>query len=246
MPAFFDRVITVYGRKPALEVLSDASLDCYRLHLADSNRPARILDELCALAERRGIEIAYHSKLELSRISRKGSQDQGVAVDVLCPRFTRLEEFLAADAGGAARLLATDGITNPQNAGMLIRSAVAGGIDGILWPAAGNAALGPLAVKASAGTLFRAPLIRCGSLPEALRECRENGYRVCVLQAGAETSLLDAERPRRAIYVLGNETTGPSREVLALADLALRIPMENGVESLNVAVTAALIAYLSR
>ena len=241
MPAFFDRIITVYGRKPALEVLSDSSLDCYRLHLADSNRPARILDELRALAERRGIEIACHSKLELSRISRKG-----VAVDVLCPRFTRLEEFLDADAGSAARLLAVDGITNPQNAGMLIRSAVAGGIDGILWPAAGNAALGPLAVKASAGTLFRAPLIRCRSLPEALGDCQKYGYRVCVLDATAGISLMDAERPERAIYVLGNETTGPSREVIALADMALRIPMENGVESLNVAVTAALIAYLPR
>ena len=91
MPPIFDRLITVYGRKPALEVLADDSLDCYRLHLADSNKPAKIIDELCAYAERRGIEISYHSKLELSRISRKGSQDQGVAVDVLCPGFSSLE-----------------------------------------------------------------------------------------------------------------------------------------------------------
>ena len=167
-------------------------------------------------------------------------------MDVLCPRFTRLEEFLDADTGAAARLLAVDGITNPQNAGMLIRSAVAGGIDGILWPASGNAALGPLAVKASAGTLFRAPLIRCRALPEALAACRHCGYRVCVLDAAAEASLMDAERPERAIYVLGNETSGSSREVTAQADIALQIPMENGVESLNVAVTAALIAYLPR
>jgi 23S rRNA (guanosine2251-2'-O)-methyltransferase len=245
MPAFFDKVVTVYGRKPALEVLSDPDLTCYRLHLADSNRPAKILDELCSLAARRGIEIARHSKRELSRISRKGSQDQGVAVDVVCPRFRSLPEFLDEDTGAPSRLLAADGITNPQNAGMLIRSAVAGGVDGILWPSTGNAALGPLAVKASTGTLFRAPLVRCRDLAAALDACQRRGFQVCVLDAGAAEALPGAELPERAIYVLGNETDGPSPAVRTLADRALRISMQNGVESLNVAVTAALIAYLT-
>ena len=246
MPSFFDRIITVYGRKPALEALKDPSLDCYRLHLAESNKPAKILDELCSLAEQRGIEIAHHSKIELSRISRKGSQDQGVAVDVLCPGFTGLDDFLSEDDGAPRRLLAVDGITNPQNAGMLMRSAVAGGIDGILWPKSGSAALGPLAIKASAGTLFRAPLVRCGKLADALSSCQQQGFQVAVLDADGEASLFDADLPERIIFVLGNETEGPSPDVTALADLSLRIPMDNGVESLNVAVTAALISYLAR
>ncbi len=245
MSGFFDQVLTVYGRKPALEVLQDDSLNCYRLHVADSNKPAPILDQMRALAEQRGIEILTHGKRELSRISRKGSQDQGVAVDVHCPAFASLEDFLARDNGAPARLLAADGITNPQNLGMLVRSAVAGGIDGILWPRDGNAALGPLAVKASAGTLFRAPLVRCRDLPDALNTCQQQGFRVCVLDANAEQSLFDGNTGDRVIYVLGNETDGPSKPVLALADEQRHIPMQNGVESLNVAVTAALIAYLA-
>ncbi|MEP5765600.1 MAG: RNA methyltransferase [Halieaceae bacterium] len=244
MPSFFDQVITVYGRKPVLEALQDDSLSCYRLHLSESNKPAKILDQMRSEATRRGIDVALHSKLELSRISRKGSQDQGVAVDILCPGFLSLQDFLQGNAKAPQRLLAADGITNPQNAGMLIRSAVAGGIDGILWPASGNAALGPLAIKASAGTLFQAPLIRCRELPEALQQCQQQGYRVCVLDAGADRSVFESSGERHTIYVLGNESSGPGAAVLALADEALSIPMHNGVESLNVAVTAALIAYL--
>jgi 23S rRNA (guanosine2251-2'-O)-methyltransferase len=247
MPSFFDQVITVYGRKPVLEALGDPDLQCYRLHLAESNKPAKILDEMQALARRRGIETCFHSKLELSRISRKGSQDQGVAIDILCPGFSSLEEWLENnDDGRPRRLLAADGITNPQNAGMLIRSAVAGGIDGIIWPANGNAALGPLAIKASAGTLFHAPLLRCRRLPEALVHCQQRGFTVHVLDADAELSLFDKQPAGSSIYVLGNETEGVSREVAELANSSLRIPMHNGVESLNVAVTAALIAYLVR
>ena len=242
----FEKIITVYGRKPALEILRDRSLPCYKLHLADSNRPAAILDELRKLAGQRGVEVAIHSKLELSRISRKGSQDQGVALDILCPQFSRLQDVLEGSQDAPRRLIAADGITNPQNAGMLIRSAVAGGIDGILWPGNGNAALGPLAVKASAGTLFRAPLIRCRELGAALGALKEVGYRVYALDAGASASLFDSAGDERAVYILGNETHGPSREALALADGSLAIPMANGVESLNVAVTAALIAYLRR
>jgi 23S rRNA (guanosine2251-2'-O)-methyltransferase len=255
MPAFFDQVITVYGRKPVLEVLEDTSLNCYRLHFADSNKPAPILREMEQIARRRGVEICTHGKKELSRISRKGAQDQGVAVDILCPGFTILEDYLASPPpsrtrpGRARRLLAVDGLTNPQNAGMLVRSAVAGGIDGILWPREGNAALGPLAVKASAGTLFRAPLIRCKNLADALRQCQQQGHQVCILAADAPRSIYDQAGKagsRDTIYVLGNESSGVSGEISELADTALSIPMHNGVESLNVAVTAALIAYLER
>ena len=244
MPSFFDQVITVYGRKPVLEALQDKQLSCFKLHLSESNKPAKAIDQMRELAQQRGIEIATHSKLALSRISRKGSQDQGVALDLLCPGFRSLQDLLEDANDRPRRLLAADGITNPQNAGMLIRSAVAGGIDGILWPASGNAALGPLAIKASVGTLFQAPLIRCRELPDALRQCQQHGYRVCVLDAGAQQSVFEDRSEQSSIFVLGNESSGPSAEVLELADCGLHIPMQAGVESLNVAVTAALIAYL--
>jgi len=243
--AFFESVITVYGRKPVLEALQDESLECYRLHLADSNKPAPVLSQMQVLAKRRGIEICIHGKRELSRISRNARQDQGVAADILCPQFCSLDEYLQRPAHGQRRLLALDGVTNPQNVGMLVRSALAGGIDGLLWPETGNAALGPLAIKASAGTLYRAPLIRCGDLVDALRRCQQNNHHICVLEADAVQTLPEQRPDRDCIYVLGNESTGISARVSELADSAVSIPMRNGVESLNVAVTAALIAYLT-
>ncbi|MEM0954496.1 MAG: RNA methyltransferase [Pseudomonadota bacterium] len=244
MTGFFDQIITVYGRKPVLETLRDPSLQCTRLHLADSNKPAPILKEMRALADGRGVDVVVHGKRELSRISRKGSQDQGVALDVHCPAFRSLEDYLAVSPSQSTRVLAVDGVTNPQNVGMLVRSAVAGGINAILWPRSGNAALGPLAVKASAGTLFRAPLVRCHDLTQALCDCQAQGFQVCLLDGNANCSLFETTFTTPTIFVLGNETTGPSDEVRAQADLHCAIPMANGVESLNVAVTAALVAFL--
>jgi uncharacterized protein (DUF2235 family) len=70
--AFYDRVITIYGRKPVLEALQDKSLPIHRLHLADSNKPTGIVADMLQLAQKRHIDVVYHSKQALSRISRNG------------------------------------------------------------------------------------------------------------------------------------------------------------------------------
>lgn len=242
--AFFDRILTVYGRKPALEALRDIDLQCHRLHLAESNRQGGIVGELLAEAQRRSVPVSYHSREALARISKNGKQDQGVALDVLCPEFRNLDDYLAAsDTLPRQRVLALDGITNPQNLGMILRSATAGNIDAVIWARKGNAALGPLVMKASAGTLYRAPMVICDDLAVALTRCRGQGFEILSLQAQAADSLFDYHPPGHAIYVLGNETSGVSREVADCAQRGLSIPMQRDVESLNVAVTAALIAY---
>ena len=241
--AFFDKVLTVYGRKPALETLQDTSLECHALHVAQSNRDTGIVAELKQLAQQRAIPIKVHTREALARISKNGKQDQGVAVDVLCPAYRSLEDYLATPPRHPQRLLALDGITNPQNLGMIIRSAAAGAIDGIIVPGKGSAALGPLTIKASAGTVYRAPLLLCESLPQALQRCRQAGAQVCLLEAHATQSLFEHRGSDVCIYVLGNESDGVSEAVSAMADARLSIPMRNGVESLNVAVTASLIAF---
>jgi len=242
--ARFSRMLTVYGRKPALEALQDENLRCHALHLADNNRESGIVAELTAQAARRGVAVLHHSRAELARISKNGKQDQGVAVDIACPEFRSLENFLPLlEQDRPLRLLALDGISNPANLGMIIRSAAAGGIDGIIWSRRGNAALGPLVIKASAGTLYRAPLVIASELPAALRQCAARGATICILEASAPTSLFEYLPERHCIYVLGNETEGVSAAVRELADTNLSIPMANSVESLNVAVTASLIAF---
>ena len=242
--AFFSRVLTVYGRKPVLEALCDDSLQCHALHLARSNREAGIIAQIRQQAESRGVAVMQHSREQLARLSKNGKQDQGVAVDIVCPTFRTVDKYLdSLQDHPPQRLLALDAISNPQNLGMIIRSATAGRIDGIIWSRKGNAALGPLVIKASAGTLYRAPLLLCPSLPEALRDCRERHMEICTLAADARVSLFQHRPAGHCVYVLGNETEGVSTAVRSLADTPLGIPMSNGVESLNVAITAGLIAY---
>lgn len=240
---FFDSLLTVYGRKPVLEALRDPAVKLFRLHLAESNKPAGILDEILGIARSQGADIQYHDRKALSRISKNSKQDQGVAADLQCRAYQSLDQFLSQPPRPEFRLLALDRITNPQNLGMIIRSACAGNVDGILLPQKGGAQIDALVIKASAGTVFRAPIIHCPTLPEALAKLREAGATICALSSHASQTLGDFNPTGGSVYVLGNETEGVSTETAKHCNHQLSIPMNNGVESLNVAVTAALIAF---
>ncbi len=236
-------LITVYGRNPVYEALKDPSMDIARLHLAESNRPSQAVLEIIRLAEKRGIAICYHERKALSRISKNGKQDQGVALDIQCPLYRSAEELTTDTL--PPRILAVDGITNPQNLGMIIRSACAGKIDALLLSSGkGNVTLSPLVIKASAGTLFKMPIYHCHDLAQGLDALKQRGADICTLSSYAKTTLFEYKPANSAVYVLGNETDGVSKKVQNMATIGLNIPMNRGVESLNVAVTGALIAFL--
>jgi 23S rRNA (guanosine2251-2'-O)-methyltransferase len=242
---FFNSLLTVYGRKTVLEALQDKHVQIYRLHLADSNKKADILDDIIKLAAEKKAEIVYHSRQALSRISKNASQDQGIAADLRLTGYQTYEDFISNRQATEKPfvLLALDKIHNPQNLGMIIRSACAGNIDGILLPSEGGAQIDPLVIKASAGTIFKAPLLRCQDLKKALDDFKKSDAAICALSSHAKTPLKEFNPEGDCIYILGNETEGVSKEIMNLCTHTICIPMNNGVESLNVAVTAALIAF---
>lgn len=241
---FFNQVVTLYGRKPVLEILNDKSLNIYRIHLADSNKTQGIIQEILTIAQQRSIDVLYHDRQALSRISKNSKQDQGVCIDVLCPQHKPYQDFLAdLPQKKTLRLIALDRITNPQNLGMIIRSVCAGDIDGLLIPEKGCASIDSLVVKASAGTLFKAPLLHCKKLTDSLQTFQQQGAKVYGLSSHSAEPIHRKNDDDFIIYVLGNETEGMSPEIAKLCDRRIFIPMNNQVESLNVAVTASLLAF---
>ncbi len=242
---FLNKVLTVFGRKPALEAVMTSGVKIYRVHLSDSNKPAKILDDIVSLAEKQNAEICYHDRKELSRISKNSKQDQGVAVDLLLPGFEDFDDFLEQSNQSSFELIALDRITNPQNLGMIIRSVCASPMRGILLPNKGCAKLDSLVIKASAGTVFKSSIIRCDSLEESLQALRERGANVVGLDVRTNQTLADYSSSKSTVFVLGNETDGISKEVNRCCTTNVTIPMANNVESLNVAITASLIAFRS-
>lgn len=240
--SFFDKVLTIYGRNAVMEALEDHSITIHKLHLSKSNKDASVLEQMKEIAKKRGIEVAYHDKQSLSRISKNAKQDQGVALDIVLEHFGDEESFL--DAHKAYRIIALDGVTNPQNLGMIIRSCAAGNVDAILLPTKGAAQISPLVIKASAGTLFKMPIIKTSDLAKTLKSFQNQGASLYTLSSHALNSYKEQSYSDKTIFVLGNESEGVSKSVEDLCDKSIAIPMQRDVESLNVAVTASLLAFL--
>lgn len=237
---FFDSLITLYGRNVAVEVLRDETVQIHKLHLSKSNRVDETINEIIDLAEMRGVEIKYHSKEALSRISKNSAQDQGVAIDVKALNY-RSASQIETDLPEGFRLLALDGINNPQNLGMIVRSAAASRIDGIVLPKKNSTKLSPLVMKASAGTLFKIPIYYCDTLSEIL-SLKETAF--ITLSSHAKDDIYSLKIPTKAVFVLGNESEGVSDAVMKASTHSVSIPMYRGVESLNVAVTAGIVSFL--
>lgn len=236
-----DTFITVYGRKPVLEALDDARLRVDKVIVAEglAGGPVRaILD--AARARRVPVERASAHRVKV--LAGNGRHDQGVLADVVAPAMAPVGEFLDDLGARPCAVLVLDRLTNPANVGMILRSATAAGLDGVLLARRGLPSIDPLVVKASAGVAFRAPVLRSGTVEEGCAALRDAGFALFGLDAGG-APLPDADLPARIALVLGNETHGLSDSVRPLLDGLLAIPMARGVESLGVASAGAVAAF---
>jgi 23S rRNA (guanosine2251-2'-O)-methyltransferase len=194
-----------------------------------------------------GIAIEEVSREELSRYTGAPRHDQGFAAKVQLGRVIEVDGFIEASKGRAARkpcrLIALDGVTNSQNVGMVVRSVVAAGLDGILWPLVDQPWVNGLVVRAAAGSIFECPIVRCESLTTGLAALQAAGFSCVGLDADAESSLFSTDPSHRAVFVLGSEAKGLSEDVRGLLDDRVSIPMAGPIESLNVAVAAGLVCF---
>ena len=233
--------LTLFGRKPVYEALSDPRITSQKLFIAQHAK-GELIDEIRSLAQQIALPIEYMSPLALSRISKNSRQDQGVALDVQAPLHQSLEERLKSTLPQRPIFL-LDGLNTPANLGLLIRSVWAAGAAGIILPKQGCAPLNPLAVKASAGVAIHAPIWTCHSAEEAVLLLTQQNIPIYGLAGEAKTTLFERQWPLQSVWVVGNETTGMSQEVRTQLTESVALPMDNQVESLNAAVATSIVAF---
>lgn len=165
---------------------------------------------------------------------------QGVAALVRL-RPAMLEDLLE-QVNDDLLLVGVAGIQDPGNLGTIIRSAEAFSARAVLLGEKTVSQFNPKAVRASAGSLFREPLVSV-KMAETIDLLKQHGVKVLATSSHKGTPLPEADFARPSLVVIGNEGAGVPPEIVAMADELITIPHSVRVESLNAGIAASVILY---
>ncbi len=173
----------------------------------------------------------------LNAIATTVNPDGIVAV---APRYINQQKDIKINHLG----LLGERLQDPGNLGTIIRTAVATGVEQ-LWLSRDSVDFDhPKVVRASAGEWFRLRMEIVDNLAETIQEQKaHSNIQVIATVPDASKTYWEIDLTRPSLILLGNEGAGLSPELMTLADEKVTIPLENQVESLNVAIATALILY---
>lgn len=156
--------------------------------------------------------------------------------------------YATALSGRAPLVVVLAAIQDPGNVGTIIRSAEAFGATGAIAARGTADPWSPKALRASAGSALRIPVLRGLAIPVILAQLRISGTKIVAATANRSASLADSALLATALsgpaaVFVGNEGTGLPAEVEHIADAHIAIPMGGMVESLNAGVAASIVLY---
>jgi 23S rRNA (guanosine2251-2'-O)-methyltransferase len=230
----------ITGRHPVEELLSASNQRPGRILLSEA-LPAETLKAIKDRSGEAGVPCSTCAKEEWER--RTGDRGgSGIGAEMEEYRYAELREWIASLPKRALVFL-LDGITDPQNLGAILRSARAFGVSGVIVSKDRSCPVTPSVFRASAGAAAHVPIVMVTNLSRTLESLQESGFWLYAATEEGETDVSSLAPPARTGIVLGSEEHGIRKLVRAKCDGSVRIPMEPGVDSLNVGVTAGILAF---
>jgi tRNA G18 (ribose-2'-O)-methylase SpoU len=181
--------------------------------------PAELLEELTGYLLHRGLIAAMHR-----------------------PVLPSPADLLA----NARRVVILENVVDPTNVGAIFRSVAAIGADAVLVTPRCSDPYYRRAIRVSMGTVLQVPWARVGDWHETRELLTASGFHIAALALAdnaVDLKTFAAAAPERVALVLGTEGDGLTAEALEAADTVVTIPMAHGIDSLNVAATAAVAMY---
>jgi 23S rRNA (guanosine2251-2'-O)-methyltransferase len=232
------------GQHAVREALRAMRRPLYRLVL---DRELRVEEtaELAELARAAGVQSETLPRARFAELAGPDARSQGVLLEA-GPLPELDVAALLKGTPGRRRLVALDGVEDPQNVGAVARVAEAAGVGGLILTRRRAPPLSAAVARASAGAIEHLPVARVTNLPRALEELKAAGFWSLGAEPDSGIDLFDASDRLLSgdlVVVLGAEGRGLRRGVRAVLDHEVRVPMAGRVSSLNVSAAAAVILF---
>ena len=164
---------------------------------------------------------------------------QGILAIVRMPKYD-LPDLLQGDH---THLLILESVQDPGNLGTMVRTGEGAGITVIIMNKTTVDLFNPKTIRSTMGSIYRVPYLITEHLPDLLDELHKENIRLYAAHLKGDTYYDAFDFTGACGFLIGNEGNGLSDEIAECADCYLKIPMEGKVDSLNAAVSAALLMY---
>lgn len=231
------------GRRLIADAMrAGASIETVVVAAAAVRRQDSAIAMLVTDCVRRGIRVAAGSERVMAAVSPVRSPSTAVAL--ASHRPPSVDDVLARATRGC--LLAPIGVQDPGNVGAIVRTADAAGGGGVIVARAAADPFGWKALRGAMGSTFRIPVADAGDREDLPGRARRAGCTVLATAPRGGRSMYDLDLTLPLLILIGAEGAGVESKAFEAADVVVSIPMATGVESLNAAVAAAVIAYEAR
>jgi rRNA methylase, putative, group 3 len=231
----------IFGLRPVIEAIK-AGKQIDRL-LIKQGLQGQLYHELMTEVKNNGIvyQIVPVERIEL--VTRKNHQ--GVLAWLSLIEYQHIANLLPMiyEKGDDPLIVALDGVSDVRNFGAIVRSAECLGAHAVLIPEKGSARITADAVKTSAGALHSFPVCREKSIVKSIEYLKESGLKIISATEKSGIKASKAQLTGPAVLIMGSEEKGISRELLALTDQEIIIPMTGKIGSLNVSVATGILIY---
>lgn len=233
-----------YGIHAVQAILEQRGMDGVALFIQTGRQTDVSIAPILALATQYGISVQYTAKDALTKLA-ESPQHQGVVLQAR-PAIGADEADLASlvEQNPHVLLLVLDQITDPNNLGACLRTAVAMGVDAVIIPKNHASGITPAVAKVAVGASEYIPFIQVTNLARCLNQLKQLGVFVfgTALDATAKR-IQDCDLTGKVAIVMGSEGDGIRRLTADTCDELVYIPMSGTIQSLNVSVATGMVLY---
>jgi len=231
----------IFGLRPVIEAI-EAGKELDRI-LIKKDLSGELAKELFGTMRGTQIPLQKVPVEKLNRLTMKNHQ--GVVAYLSSVTYQHIEDIIPTlyEEGKTPFVVLLDGITDVRNFGAIARTCECAGVDALVVPVRGGAAINADAVKTSAGALHTIPVCRENSLTDSVRFLKASGLTVFAASEKAVKNYTEVDFTVPTAIVMGAEDTGVSPQVLRLCDEMISIPILGNIQSLNVSVATGVLTY---
>lgn len=231
----------IYGQHAVLEALI-AGKDINKIIVQQSLK-GDLLSDILKKCKEFDVPFQYAPKEKFTFLQQKNHQ--GVMAYLSPITFQKIEDIIPQlfEEGKIPFILVLDRITDVRNLGAIARSAYCAGVNAIVIPTNDNAPINEDAVKTSAGALMHIPICREKNYKTVMELLNQSGVLTIACSEKAKKNFHEIDLTLPVAIIMGNEETGISPDIIKKCTEMAKIPLEFGVQSLNVSVAAGIALY---